>query len=734
MSDRTPYDGGDHDRGRRGRRRAPDTDPLDDGRGGRPAAGPQGPAPYADPRTDPRRSTQARAGRVAEPRTDPWPHQGEAPGGPDYDTDRRPPRWEDVQAAQPRGRRHRDPADAGPATGPHSTLPPDGGAPRRRRSRSADEAEEHLAWSRPESGDADDDFRPAPPRTLDFDAVPVRRKRPRDDDPRDEGRGGRRRRSGDTGAFPTVPERGAEGSEDTQGADEGRPGRRRRSPESGSFPAVDESGAGSGDPYGDEPRGGRRRRRDDTAASTPPAPAEDEAPAPRRGRSRRETRGRPDGVPVGGEPVEAPSGAAQDREEAEEPAPRGRGPRRRRGREASPEDTGGRRRRRAASADDSPEPSDGDDGDDGRRPRRGARAGGGRGRKGRPAKQRNRRSRKGPVILLCVVLVAVLGAGGYVGRAYVFPPDYEGKGSGSVRVEVAEGSSGSSIARNLADKGVVASSQAFLNALNASEGSVAPGTYRLRERMSGEAAVAMLTDPATRIRAHVTFKEGLRSEEILTLISKKTDIPMKELRAAYENGDKLGLPDYAEYGAEGYLFPDTYDMPADADATALLKRMVDRFHTVAGEVKLEKKAEELNLTPNEAMSVAAVVQAESGSVEDMSKVARVVYNRLQQGMELGMDSTCFYVLGEYGIALTSAQVAECESSGSEYATYGRKGLPQGPIVSPGKDAINAALNPAEGDWRYFVATDPENGVTEFAETYDEFVQLKQEFEQNRGDA
>ncbi|GAA1775774.1 endolytic transglycosylase MltG [Streptomonospora arabica] len=725
MNDRTPYDDGDHDRGRRGRRRAPGPDPLDDGRGGPPAGGPQGPDPYADPRTDPWRSAPARAGRVADPLTDPWPRGPEAPGGPDYGTDRRPPRWEDVQAAQPRGRRHRDPAEAGPATGPHSSVPPDDGAPHRRRSRSADEAEEHLAWSRPEPGDSDDDFRPVPPRTLDFDAVPVRRKRPRDDAARDEGRGGRRRRTGDTGAFPAVPEQGpAE-------ADDGRPGRRRRSPESGAFPAVDEPGEGPGDPSGEEPRGGRRRRRADTGAAAPADPAEEEAPAPRRGRSRRESPDRPNDTPAGGEHFGAPSGPAHD-DGAEEAAPRG--PRRRRAREAPPEEPGGRRRRRGAPADEPPEPSDGEDGDPGRRPRRGARADGGRGRTRRPGKQRKRRSRKGPVILLCVVLVAVLGAGGYVGRAYVFPPDYEGKGSGSVRIEVAEGSSGSAIAQNLADQGVVASSQAFLNALNAAEGSVAPGTYRLRERMSGEAAVAMLTDPSTRIRAHITFKEGLRSEEILTLISKKTDIPMKELRSAFADGDKLGLPDYAEQGAEGYLFPDTYHMPADSDASALLKRMVDRFHTVAGEVELEKRAEALNLTPNEAMSVAAIVQAESGSAEDMPKVARVVYNRLQQGMELGMDSTCFYVLDEYGIALTSAQVAECESSGSEYATYGRKGLPKGPIVSPGEDAIKAALNPAEGDWRYFVATDPENGVTEFAETYDEFLQLKQEFQQNRGDA
>ncbi|MFD0804133.1 endolytic transglycosylase MltG, partial [Streptomonospora algeriensis] len=349
--------------------------------------------------------------------------------------------------------------------------------------------------------------------------------------------------------------------------------------------------------------------------------------------------------------------------------------------------------------------------------RRSGRDGGrARGRQAQPAKGRKRG--KLPVVLVCLVVVAGLAGGGYLGRIYVFPPDYEGRGSGTVEITVAEGSSGSAVAQKLADKGVVASPRAFLNALDADGGSLAPGTYRLHERMSGDAAVAMLMAPSSRVGAHITFKEGLRSSEILTLISEETGIPMKRLRAAYEDGEKLGLPDYAEQGTEGYLFPDTYDMPADASAAALLKRMVDRYHEVAREVSLQKRAEELK---------------ESGSAEDMPKVGRVIYNRLQQGMELGMDSTCFYVLDEYGIALTSAQVEKCRESGSEYATYGRKGLPAGPIVSPGRKAIEAALEPAEGDWLYFVATDPENGVTEFAETYSEFTQLKQEFERNRGD-
>ncbi|QBI55097.1 endolytic transglycosylase MltG [Streptomonospora litoralis] len=705
MSDRSPYDDGDRYRSRRGRRRV--GDPHGDARRGPSDSGRQPSESHPEPFTDPWRSPPDRPGAEADHPTGSRPPAPEPPGDPGY-PDQPPPRWEDAQAARPRGRRHRgggEGADPGPATGPQPYAPADG-APsrgRRRRPRYDDEAEEHLAWSRPAPDDRDDGFQTAPRRTLDFDSVPVRRKRPRGEDSADEPRGGRRRRSADSGAFPAVPD---------AAPDDGRTGRRRRSADSGAFPAVEEPDPARSEDRSraQDSRGGRRRRRGaDTGEFEFPAESggdegryrEEEREAPRRGRrSAPQAPDDPDGRRDHGDRTGFTDPAYGDEDDA-------------------PEDDGGRRggRRRARrSAERS-----------GSSRSRGGKAGSAR-------RERGRGPRKALIAALAVALVALLATGGYVGRGYLFPPDYEGRGSGDVQVTVEEGATGSAVARNLADKGVVASSRAFLNALDDHGGSLAPGTYRLQERMSGEAAVAMLMDPASRVQAHITFKEGLRSEEILNLISEETGIPMEELRAAVAEGERLGLPDYAEQGAEGYLFPDTYDMPADAGAAALLKRMVDRFHEVAEEVSLVKSAEERNLTPNEAMSVAAIVQAEAGSAEDMPKIARVVYNRLQRGMELGMDSTCFYVLDEYGIALNGEQLQECKDSGSEYATYGRQGLPVGPIVSPGRDAIEAALNPADGDWLYFVATDPENGVTEFAETHAEFLQLKQEFQQNRGDA
>ncbi|MDA2808345.1 endolytic transglycosylase MltG [Nocardiopsis suaedae] len=330
-------------------------------------------------------------------------------------------------------------------------------------------------------------------------------------------------------------------------------------------------------------------------------------------------------------------------------------------------------------------------------------------------------------------LAVVVAGGGFAARTYLFPADYDGAGSGEVEVVVPEGASGGAIGDILADAGVVASSRAFTNALGEAGAELPPGTYLLRSEMSADAAVELMLDPAARAETRVTIKEGKRGAEILAQISEEAGIPLEDLQAAFDDPASLGVPDYADKGTEGYLFPDTYTFTPDMTAQDALSMMVRRFDQVAEdpEVDLEAEADADGLDPDEVMAVAAIVQAETGSIEDMPDISAVVHNRLEEGMELGMDSTCFYVIGEHGIALTNDQLAQCKAEDSDYATYGRKGLPAGPFVSPGEDAIKAALNPSDEDYLYFVATDPENGVTEFAETYEEFQVLKQRFQQSQ---
>jgi UPF0755 protein len=110
------------------------------------------------------------------------------------------------------------------------------------------------------------------------------------------------------------------------------------------------------------------------------------------------------------------------------------------------------------------------------------------------------------------------------------------------------------------------------------------------------------------------------------------------------------------------------------------------------------------------------------------KGARVLYNRLDKGMRLQLDSTVNYALGTQNLQLTAEQLAV----DSPYNTYKHKGLPPGPINSPGDAALQGALNPKDGQWLYFLTTDPATQTTEFANTYDEFLALKRKYQANVG--
>lgn len=375
----------------------------------------------------------------------------------------------------------------------------------------------------------------------------------------------------------------------------------------------------------------------------------------------------------------------------------------------------------------------GDD-DDGRS-RRGSRTSPGSGsRRGR--RRRRRRNRGGFIapMLAAIVLLGGVGAGGFYGytwlRDAMTVEDYTGEGAGEVVVEIKTGQSASDVARTLQEQGVVKSAEAFVDAAAAADmsASLQPGEYTLRKQMSAAAAVKLL-DPDKRLRETVTLKEGLRLSDTLTQLAKQTGKPLREFQRAARDGKALGLPSYARGRLEGYAFPATYEISPKMKPVDILTAMVDRFHQTAGKDGLEKEAKALGHTPHEIMTIASIVQAESGSVEDMGKVARVIYNRLDGNppRKLEMDSTVMYGLNKYGVAATNADL----ESTSPYNTYTREGLPPGPIANPGDHAIQAALNPTKGDWIFFVTTDTKRGITKFTASETEFFKFKAEFEKNQ---
>lgn len=356
-------------------------------------------------------------------------------------------------------------------------------------------------------------------------------------------------------------------------------------------------------------------------------------------------------------------------------------------------------------------------------------------------KRRKGRSAKGCIAVL-VALVVLLG-GFYValtqGVSWVAdqfqgPEDYPGPGTGSVEFTVNEGDTVAQIGRNLKAEGVTLSVQAFIDAAAGEPDSsgIQVGAYELQKEMRAADALEVLIDPANLIGfPTVTIPEGLRLTEIVSTLAENTDFPEQAWNRALQQPDRIGLPDYAEGNAEGYLFPATYEVKPGMKPVRILKMMVDRWRQAADEAGLEERAAELGKTPGELMIIASLIEAE-GRGDDMPKIARVIYNRLDGPGDkggtngtLGIDASIAYGLGlsPGSTELTPEQLAE----DTPYNTRINAGLPPTPIEAPGDDAIAAAANPAEGDWYYYVTVDLATGETKFYEDYDGFLEGRDEY-------
>ena len=341
--------------------------------------------------------------------------------------------------------------------------------------------------------------------------------------------------------------------------------------------------------------------------------------------------------------------------------------------------------------------------------------------------RRRRRRRRLLVPLLALLLLAGLGGGAlYGGRSLLgkvgSTPDFEGQGSGSVLVRVQPGDTATDIAATLVGQGVVKSEKAFRNAAKSDPRSVGiqPGTYRLRKQMSGAAALLLMLDPASRVLARVTVPEGLTVAATLKLIAEKTKLRFADLQAAVRNTKALGLPSYAKGRLEGFLFPETYDLEPGTSATGLLASMVAMYKERVEGSGLSRRAADVGLDPYRLLIVASLVERETQRVEERPKVARVIYNRLDQDYYLGVDAAILYGLGRSGGTLTAADLARR----TPYNNRLVKGLPPTPISNPGLASIRGSVAPAAGPWLYYVLDADRSGRHLFTDDRDEFNTAK----------
>jgi UPF0755 protein len=322
------------------------------------------------------------------------------------------------------------------------------------------------------------------------------------------------------------------------------------------------------------------------------------------------------------------------------------------------------------------------------------------------------RNPKFVAIILATILVVGLGSA-YLFRAQIRAAidtvsgvDYVGSGNGEAVLVIEPGDTGEDVARKLVDLGVTKDFGYTYKRIIAKNPAFVPGTFRLMLELPADSALKMIFDPTARQITRVTIKEGLRIGNVIKELSKASGLPLSDFEALSLKPTEFGLPGDLP-SLEGYLFPATYDLEPGISAKAIFQMMIDRMKVELAKFGVSDRDRHRVLT------LASVIQKEARQTPDFYKVSRVFLNRIDQGMLLQSDATVSY--GSGGNTVTTTDAERADKNG--YNTYVNPGLPVGPISAPGSVAIDAALNPAKGDWLYFCAVNLETGETVFSQTF-----------------
>jgi UPF0755 protein len=342
-----------------------------------------------------------------------------------------------------------------------------------------------------------------------------------------------------------------------------------------------------------------------------------------------------------------------------------------------------------------------------------------------------------------VVSLAVLMGGGWfifdkaqaAWYDYRTTEDYLGAGVAPVQVTIPKGASVPQIAQILVSAGVIKSAKTFTAAAAASTSSIQAGKYNLMTQLPAKDALARLLDTNNQVHNRFTLKDGKWISDQATAMSAATGIPEAEFTAAYADWKNLGVPSWAKNGVEGFLYPDTYELPDKPTAKSTIMLATKQFKTVANGLDLVNAAkkvdsDKLSLSPYDVVVLASMVEKEAGSVEgDRAKIARVFLNRLETNATAGKlqsDATVAYGLKIKGRVWTTIPERAVKT---DWNTYLNKGLPKSPITSPSKKSLEAVLKPADGNWLYFVAVNLDTGETLFTDNYEQHVANTQKLQQ-----
>lgn len=337
------------------------------------------------------------------------------------------------------------------------------------------------------------------------------------------------------------------------------------------------------------------------------------------------------------------------------------------------------------------------------------------------------RRRIGAVLALVAIGLAL-----YLINA-TFQP-FHGSGSGSVSVKIPTGADAGQIGELLAARGVVASGRFFeLNAtLTGRRGGLRPGNYTLlRDMSNGDAIAALTKGPKVRVvpTVNVTVPEGLSIREAAPLIDKGS-LDGRYLKAA---GDRSVLRRVRGLGApkgvktpEGFLFPATYTLVDGSPARDLVSKQLDAFRDNFGGVGLSF-AKRKHLTRYDVLIIASLVEREAQLDKERPLIASVIYNRLRDGMPLGIDATIRYETRNWQRPIRQSEL----DADTPYNTRLRRGLPPTPIGNPGVKSMKAAAHPAKTRYLFFVRKPGKSGAHAFSSTNAQFERDNARYQASR---
>lgn len=317
-------------------------------------------------------------------------------------------------------------------------------------------------------------------------------------------------------------------------------------------------------------------------------------------------------------------------------------------------------------------------------------------------------------VLLLLIVIAAGAAGVWIYLRIGEP--YRGYQGAKQFVEIPAGAGSRTIGDRLVQTGIVRDALSFRVGLYISGKGrgLQAGEYRFDRAMTPMEVIDKLARGDVHVIS-ITFPEGLTMAEMGKIVETHGLGPASAFVTAARDPSPIAPLDPAARDLEGYLFPETYLLPRRTDAPRLVKLMTDRFEHVFTP-ELGQAAEARGLTVRQAVTLASIIEKEASRPEERPLVAAVYANRLRIGMALQCDPTVIYALERAG-KYTGNLRREDLAFDSPYNTYRYPGLPPGPIASPGRASLEAALYPARVDFLYFVSRN--DGSHEFARTLEE---------------